>query len=172
MRGDHSNGRYHVLGRRHSDDAGKPGAEKFARRVWRGAFEKGQLHSSSGAYPTQVYQEISSGVSEHRLILAAVFEAAREGKFEISLLLYVFDRLAREYVLQASPVKLFEETGVTVERVREPLAGNTEYRYVSHIHSCNNCRDRTGKNSSPITTRKTRSKRAEGAISNGTNSFS
>jgi hypothetical protein len=54
MRDDHSNTRYHVLGRRHFDDAGKPGAEKFARRVWRGALEKGQVHSSSGAYPTTV----------------------------------------------------------------------------------------------------------------------
>jgi hypothetical protein len=41
MRDDHLNQNDHVHGRNHSDDAGKPGALKGARRVWRGAFKKG-----------------------------------------------------------------------------------------------------------------------------------
>ena len=39
--GDHSKQNDHVRGRNHFDDAGKPGALKGARRVWRGAFKKG-----------------------------------------------------------------------------------------------------------------------------------
>ena len=40
-----------VHGQGHPDVAGKPGAEKSARRVWREAFGKGQQCTSPGAHP-------------------------------------------------------------------------------------------------------------------------
>ena len=52
MLDDHSNQNDRVHGRNYSDDAGKPGAVKAARRVWRGAFGTGQRCTSPGAYPT------------------------------------------------------------------------------------------------------------------------
>jgi integrase len=51
MQDAHSKQNDHVHGRNYSDDAGKPGALKGARRVWRGAFGKGQRCTSPGAYP-------------------------------------------------------------------------------------------------------------------------
>jgi len=42
MQDDHYNTNDLVHGQDHPDDAGKPGAEKLARRVWREAFGKGQ----------------------------------------------------------------------------------------------------------------------------------
>lgn len=42
MQDDHSNANDLVHGQGHPDDAGKPGAKKLARRVWREAFGKGQ----------------------------------------------------------------------------------------------------------------------------------
>ena len=53
MQDDHCDKNDLVHGQGHPDDAGKPGAEKSARRVWREAFGKGLPHSTSpGAYPT------------------------------------------------------------------------------------------------------------------------
>jgi hypothetical protein len=52
MQGDHSEKRYHVLGRKHTDDAGKRSAVKVACCVWRGAFGTGQQCTSPDAYPT------------------------------------------------------------------------------------------------------------------------
>jgi hypothetical protein len=43
-----------VHGQIQPDDAGKPGALKGARRVWRGAFGTGQLCTSLSAYPTSL----------------------------------------------------------------------------------------------------------------------
>jgi hypothetical protein len=54
MQDDHYEQGDHVHGQDHPDDAGKPGAMKVARRVWREAFEKGQQCTSSGAYPTSL----------------------------------------------------------------------------------------------------------------------
>jgi hypothetical protein len=56
MQADLSDARYHVLERNHFGDAGKPGAGKLARRVWRGAFGKGQQCTSPDAYPTYLLQ--------------------------------------------------------------------------------------------------------------------
>ncbi len=53
MQDDHCDKNDLVHGQGLPDDAGKPGAEKSARRVWREAFGKGLPHSTSpGAYPT------------------------------------------------------------------------------------------------------------------------
>jgi nicotinamidase-related amidase len=52
MQGDHSEKRYHILGRKHTDDAGKRSAVKVACCVWRGAFGTGQQCTSLDAYPT------------------------------------------------------------------------------------------------------------------------
>jgi hypothetical protein len=53
MQGDHSEKRYHILGRKHTDDAGKRSAVKVACCVWRGAFGTGQQCTSLDAYPTE-----------------------------------------------------------------------------------------------------------------------
>jgi hypothetical protein len=42
MQDNHYDANDLVHGQDHPDDAGKPGAEKLARRVWREAFGKGQ----------------------------------------------------------------------------------------------------------------------------------
>ena len=54
MQDDQCNKDDHVHGQGHPDDAGKPGAEKSARRVWREAFRTGQQCTSLGAYPTSM----------------------------------------------------------------------------------------------------------------------
>jgi hypothetical protein len=53
MQDAHCNKNDLAHGQDHPDDAGKPGAEKSARRVWGEAFGKGLSRSTSlGAYPT------------------------------------------------------------------------------------------------------------------------
>ena len=54
MQDDQCNKDDHVHGQGPPDDAGKPGAEKSARRVWREAFGTGQQCTSPGAYPTSM----------------------------------------------------------------------------------------------------------------------
>jgi hypothetical protein len=50
----------HVHGQDYPDDAGKPGALKGARRVWREAFGTGQQCTSPGAYPTSMLLRLPS----------------------------------------------------------------------------------------------------------------
>ena len=51
MQEDHYSKNDHVHGRNYADDAGKPVALKSARRVWRGAHEKGQDMYLVGCLP-------------------------------------------------------------------------------------------------------------------------
>jgi site-specific DNA recombinase len=74
---------------------------------------------SKGYEVVEEYQEVSSGATIERPILKSLFEAAKEGKFDV-LLIRDFARLARNSVLIHDLIRLFDEMGIEVESAIEP----------------------------------------------------
>jgi DNA invertase Pin-like site-specific DNA recombinase len=65
-----------------------------------------------------VFQEVVSGNSAKRPCLEAIFEAAKEGRFDV-LIIRDYARLARNGALLHDIIRLFAEMGIDVESASE-----------------------------------------------------
>jgi site-specific DNA recombinase len=80
-----------------------------------------------------VYQETASGGDDSTYeMLHEIFEAAKQGKFEI-LVVNTYDRISRSPEVLVAFVAQFRELGVTVESVSDPLEDSPEGRFMLEV---------------------------------------